>query len=139
LAAVLLILAACSSSTPAGGSATPDPSLAFCPALDAYEKALVKLDALTPDVPVADFKKAVADAKLALAGLIAVAGPYVGVQLNALQTAQSQLEAAGAALGPAATPAEAETALEPLLKAVIQEGAATRNAICNTRPTPSAS
>jgi hypothetical protein len=139
LAAVFLMLAACSSSTPAGGSATPDPSLAFCPALDAYEKALIRLDGLTPEVTVADFKKAAADAKVALAALVAVSGPYVGAQLNALQTAQNDLDYAAAQLGPATTPAQAETALEPLLQAVIQEGAATRNAICNTRPTPSAS
>lgn len=139
LAAVFLMLAACTSPAPAGGSATPDPSLAFCPALDAYEKSLIVLDGLTPSVTIADYKKAVADAKVALAALIAVSGPYVGVQLNALQTAQSDLEAGAAELGPAATPAEAETALEPLLQAVIQEGAGTRNAICNTRPTPSAS
>jgi hypothetical protein len=61
----------------------------------------------------------------------------VGAQLNDAQTAQVNLEAAAAQLPPGATPAMAEIALTPLLETLIQEVASTRNAICNTRPTPS--
>lgn len=103
-----------------------------------FAAVLLVLDGFTPDVTVALYKKAVVDAKAALAALIAVSGTYVGVHLNALQTAQPQPEAAATALGPAAIPAEAETALEPPLRAVIQVGPLTRNAICNTRRTLSA-
>jgi len=138
LAAVLLVLAACSSSTPAGGSATPDPTIAFCAAVDDYGKALVKLDALTPSSTVDQYKKAVDDAKAALAALVKVSGPFVGAQLNEAQTAQTNLESAAAQLPAGTTPAQAEAALDPLLQALIQQVAGVRNATCNTRPTPSA-
>ena len=141
LAAMILLLAACSSSTPAGGSggagATADPTVAFCAAVDTYGQALVKLDAMTPSVTVEEYKKAAADAKAALALLIAVAGPFVGAQLNQAQAAQANLTAAVDQLPANATPAEAEAALDPLIKAVIVELAGLRNALCNTRPTPS--
>jgi hypothetical protein len=139
LGAVLLALAACTSSTtPGGGGAgTPDPAIAFCSALDAYAQTLVKLDALTPSVTVAEYKKAVADAKTALAALVAVAGPFAGAQLNEAQTAQTNLQAAADQLPADATPAEVESTLQPLLAALIQEVAGVRNATCNTRPTVS--
>jgi hypothetical protein len=137
LAAVLLALAACSSGS-TGGSATPDPAIAFCAALDPYSRALVKLDKLTPDATVDEFKSAVAEAKAALAAVVKVAGPFVGAQLNTAQTAQSNLEAAAQQLPPGATPAEAETALDPYLKTLIGEVAGVQLATCNTRPTASA-
>ena len=137
LATVVLAVAACSSS-PSGGSPSADPSIAFCSALDAYAKTLVSLDALTPSSTVDEYKTAVANAKAALAAVVAVAGPFVGAQLNEAQTAQTNLQAAADQLPANVTPAQAEDALQPLLQALIQEVAGTRNATCNTRPTPSA-
>ena len=58
LAAVVLVLAACSSSTPAEAAATPDPTIAFCAALDTYAGTLATLDALTPTATVDDYKTA---------------------------------------------------------------------------------
>jgi hypothetical protein len=135
LAAVILAVAACSSSP--SGSGTPDPAIAFCSAFDAYAKTLVTLDALTPSSTVDQYKTAVADAKRALAAVVAVAGPFVGAQLNEAQMAQTNLQAAADQLPANTTPAEAEAALDPLLQTLIQQVALTRNAICNTRPTPS--
>ena len=135
LATAVLVVAACSSS---GGSPSPDPAIVFCPALDSYAKTLVALDALTPSSTVDQYKTAVADAKAALAGVIAVAGPFVGAQLNEAQTAQTNLQAAADQLPANTTPAQAEAALDPLLQALIQQVAGTRNATCNDRPTPSA-
>ena len=141
LAAVLLVLAACSSATTSGGGggggATADPSIAFCDALDSYGAALVKLDALTPAATVVEYKAAGAAAQAALAALISVAGPYVGAQTDELTTAQSVLNTAVDQLPPAATAADAEAALDAPIKGVIQQVAATHNASCNTRPTPS--
>ena len=135
LAAVFLMLAACSSSS---GPATPDPAVAFCAALDPYAKALVKLDLLTPAATTADYKSAVTEAKTALAAVVKVAGPFVGAQLNEAQTAQNNLQNAADQLPAGATPAEAEAALDPLLQALIQQVAGVQAATCNTRPTPSA-
>ena len=135
LATAVLVVAACSSS---GGSPSPDPAIVFCPALDSYAKTLAVLDALTPSSTVDQYKSAVADAKTALAGVIAVAGPFVGAQLNEAQTAQVNLQAAADQLPPDTTPAQAEAALQPLLATLIQQVAGTRNATCNDRPTPSA-
>ena len=140
LAAVLLVLAACSSSTPdggGGGATTPDPTIAFCDALDTYGAALVKFDALTPSDSVDAYKAAGADARAALATLISVAGPFVGAQTEELQTAQSVLNTVVDQLPPDVTPAQAELLLDPPIKAVLQQVAAQRNATCNTRPTPS--
>ena len=137
LAALVLVLAACGSSTTSGGATTPDPTIAFCAALDNYAGTLVKLDALPATASVDDYNKAVATAKAGLAAVVAVAGPFVGAQLNDAQTAQAQLEAAAAQLPPGASPAVAEAALSPLLENLIQQVASTRNALCNTRPTPS--
>ena len=142
LAAVLLVMAACSSATTSGGGgggggATADPSIAFCDALDSYGAALVKLDALTPAATVVEYKAAGAAPKAALAALISVAGPYVGAQTDELTTAQSVLNTAVDQLPPAATAADAEAALDAPIKGVIQQVAATHNASCNTRPTPS--
>jgi hypothetical protein len=134
LAVVVLFLAACGSSS---GSATPDPAAAFCPALDAYGKSLAALEALTPSATVDEYKAAVTTAKTALAGVIAVAGPFAGAQLNTLGTAQQQLEAAANELPAGTTPAQAEAALQPQLQAVSQEVVLTYNAICNPNPTPS--
>ena len=136
LAALVLVLAACGSST-GGGATTPDPTIAFCAALDNYAGTLVKLDALPATASVDDYNTAVATAKAGLAAVVAVAGPFAGAQLNDAQTAQAQLEAAAAQLPPGATPAVAEAALTPLLENLIQQVASTRNALCNTRPTPS--
>lgn len=136
LAAVVLLLAACGSST-GSGATTPDPSIAFCAALDNYAGTLVKLDGLPATASVDDYNTAVASAKAGLAAVVAVSGPFVGAQLNEAQTAQTNLEAAAAQLPPGATPAMAEIALTPLLNTLIQEVASTRNALCNTRPTPS--
>jgi hypothetical protein len=135
LAVVVLSLAACSSSS--SGSATPDPAIAFCPALQAYGTSLLVLEALTPTSTVEQYKKAVADAKAALAALKAVAGPFAGAQLNELQTAQVNLESAANDLGTNATPAQAETALQPYLVEVIQQVGGAQNALCNVHPTPS--
>src|SRR6476619_7548990 len=85
LATAILVVAACSSS---GGSPSPDPAIAFCPAVDAYAKTLVALDALTPSSTVDQYQAAVTDAKTALAAVVAVAGPYAGAQLTSAQTAQ---------------------------------------------------
>ena len=135
IAVVALSLAACGSSS--SGSATPDPTLAFCPALDAYGKSLAKLEALTPASSLADYTSAVSDAKAALAAVRAVAGPFAGAQLDTLQTAQVQLEAAASALPSGATPDDAESGLSDELKAVTEEVVLTYNAICNPNPTPS--
>ena len=134
MAVVAVLLVGCSSS---GGSATPDPAIAFCPALDAYGASLVALDKLDATATVDQYKAAVADAKAKLAILTPLAAPFAGAQLSTLTTAQSQLQAAADALPPGATPAMAEAALDAPINAVIQEIAGTRNAQCNTRPTPS--
>jgi hypothetical protein len=135
--AVAFSLAACGASSSSSGSPSTDPTAAFCPALDAYGKSLVKLDALTATSSVDDHKNAVADAKTALAALKAVAGPFVGAQLDTLQTAQVQLEADAAGIGGNATPADAEAAVQPALQNVLAQVVLTYNAICNAHPTPS--
>jgi hypothetical protein len=139
IATLLLAVAACSS-TPSGsgGAGSPDPAIAFCSAVDVYAKTLVTLDALTPESTVDQYKTAVTAAKAALAGVVAVAGPFVGAQLNEAQTAQTNLQAAADQLPADTTPAQAEAALDPLLQTLIQEVGGTRNATCNGRPTPSA-
>ena len=141
LAAVVLALAACSSSTASGGggggAATADPAIAFCDALDAYGAKLAAFEALTPSNTVVEYKAAGAAAKAALAVLVPAAAPFAGAQINDLTTAQSQLNAVVDQLPPGATPQMAEVAVDPAVKAVIQEVAAQRNASCNTRPTPS--
>ena len=135
LAATGLLLVACSSSS---GSATPDPAIAFCPALDAYGASLIALDKLDATATTAQYKAAVATAKTALVALTSAAGAYAGAQLNTLSSAQQDLEAAADDLNPVTTtPAQAEAALRDELQAVIQQVAGTRNALCNTRPTPS--
>ena len=142
LAAVALVLAACSSSTPSGGgggAATADPTIAFCDALDSYGATLATFDALTASATVDEYKAAGADAKAALAALIAVAGPFAGAQISELTTAQSILNTAVDQLPPNATPAMAELALDAPVQGVIQQVAAQHNATCNFRPTPSAS
>ena len=136
LAAVAFALAACGASS--SGSATPDPTLAFCPALDTYAKSLATLEAVAETNSVEDYTKALANAKVALAALRAVAGPFAGAQIDTLQTAQLQLEAAAAALPPNVTPAATELALQDPLQNVIAQAVLTYNAICNTNPTPSA-
>ena len=135
IAVVALSLAACGSSS--SGSATPDPAVVFCPALDTYAKSLAKLQALPPTSSTADYTSAVADAKSALAAVKLVAGPFVGAQLSDLQTAQAQLESAAAALPSGTTPQQAQTALQAPLQAVTQQAVGTYNATCNTHPTPS--
>jgi hypothetical protein len=141
LAAVILVLAACSSSTPSGGggggATTPDPTIAFCDALDAYGAKLTAFEALTPSNTVEEYKAAGAAAKAALAVLVPAAAPFAGAQINDLVTAQSVLDASVDALPPNATPVMAEAAVDPAVKAVIQEVVAQHNASCNTRPTPS--
>jgi hypothetical protein len=139
LAAVVLVLTACSS-TPSGGggdAATPDPAMAFCAALDTYGATLVTFEALTPSNTVEEYQAAGTAARAALAALVAVAGPFAGAQINDLTTAQSELNTIVDQLPPNATPAMAELAVDPAVKAVIQQVAAQRNATCNTRPTPS--
>jgi hypothetical protein len=135
LVAVVLTIAACGGTVP--GSATPDPAIAFCDALDAYGLKLAALDGLTPAATVDENKQAVVEAKAALAALIAVSGPFVGAQLNELQTAQVNLTAAADSLPASANAAQAEDILQPYLTAVIQQVAGVHNATCNTRPTPS--
>jgi len=135
IAVVGLLLAACGSS---GGSATPDPAIAFCPALDAYGQSLAALQKLDANSSVDQFQAAVADAKAKFAALVPLAQPLVGAQLSTLTTAQSQLEAAGGALPSGVTPAQAQAALSAPISAVIQQILATHNALCNTHPTPSA-
>jgi hypothetical protein len=135
LFATAVLVAACSSS---GGSPSPDPTVAFCPALDHYAQTLAGLGALTPSSTVDQYKSAVTDAKTALAALVAVAGPFAGAQLATAQQAQTDLQAAADQLPAGTTPAEAEAALDPLLTTLVQQVALTRNAICNDRPTPSA-
>ena len=67
-----------------------------------------------------------------------MAGPFVGAQLDTLQTAQVQLEAAAADLDADATPAEAEAALQADARRTSSaQVVLTYNAICNTHPTPS--
>jgi hypothetical protein len=136
LAVIAILVAACASSS--GGSATPDPALAFCPALDAYGQSLAALDKLDATATVDQYKAAVADAKAKFAALVPLAAPFAGAQINELTTAQAQLESAANALNPASTtPAQAEAALDAPIKAVIQQIAAAHNALCNVRPTPS--
>jgi hypothetical protein len=135
IAVVALSLAACGSSS--SGSGTPDPTVAFCPALDTYAKSLAKLQSLIATESVADYPAAVADAKSALAAVKLVAGPFVGAQLSDLQTAQAQLESAAAALPSGATPAQAGSAVQAPLQVVTQQAVSTYNAICNTHPSPS--
>src|SRR3954468_22674943 len=137
LAAVaVLSLAACASAG-ATGSTSGDPTAVFCPALDAYGKSLAAVEALTPTSSVDDYKKAATQAKADLVALKAVAGPFVGAQLDTLQTAQAQLDAAVAGLPANPTPADAEAAVEPAVKTVIGQVVSTYNAICNAHPTPS--
>src|SRR6476646_6243727 len=126
--AVAFSLAACGASSSSGSPST-DPTAAFCPALDAYGKSIAKLDALTATSSVDDHKNAVADAKTALAALKAVAGPFVGAQLDTLQTAQVQLEAVAAGIGANSTPADAEAAVQPALQNVMAQIVLTYNAI----------
>lgn len=135
LAVVALALAACGASS--SGSATPDPALAFCPALETYATSLTALDAMVATSTVDEYKKAAADARTAHLALVAVAAPFAGAQLNTLQSAQADLDAAVAELDADATPADAEAALQDPLQAVIGQAVGTHNAICNTRPTPS--
>jgi ABC-type glycerol-3-phosphate transport system substrate-binding protein len=139
LAAVLVAIAACTSSTPAGGSATPDPSIAFCAALETYRQTLVAVDALTPTASVDDYKKAVDDAKTAEAAVVAVSGPYAGAQLFTLQQAHDALTGAVIHLPAGTTPAQAEATLEPLLKTLIGHVVGVENAQCPTRLNPSPS
>ena len=135
LAALVLLVAACGGSS--GGSATPDPAVAFCPALDAYGQSLVALQKLDATASVDDFKAAVNTAKANLATLVPLASAFAGAQLSTLTTAQSQLEAAANNLPPGVSPAAAQAALKDPINNVIQEIAGTHNALCNTRPTPS--
>jgi hypothetical protein len=135
LAVVAVLLGGCSGSS--GASATPDPAIAFCPALDAYGQSLVALQKLDPSTPVEQQKAAVSDAKAKLAALVPLAQPFAGAQLSTLTTAQSQLEAAANALPPGVAPAAAQAALKDPINAVLQQIAGTHNALCNTRPTPS--
>jgi hypothetical protein len=140
LAAVLLALAACSSSTPSGGgggASTTDPTIAFCDALDSYGAKLATYESLTTSNTVEEYKAAGAAAKAALAVLVPAAAPFAGAQISELVTPQSVLDAAVDALPPNATPVMAEAAIDPPVKAVIQEVVAQHNASCNTRPTPS--
>ena len=142
LAAVVLALAACSSATTSGGgggAVTADPTIAFCDALDAYGAKLAAFEALTPSNTVVEYKAAGAAAKAALAVLVTAAAPFAGAQINELTTAQTQLNALVDQLPPGATPQMAEVALDPAVKAVIQQVAGAHNASCNTRPTPSSS
>jgi hypothetical protein len=135
LAGLVLLVAACSSSP--GGFATADPTIAFCAAIDDYSKSLLALEALTPSSTVDQYKTAVDDAKAKLAAVVAVAGPFVGAQLNEAQTAQTNLTAAAGQLPTSATPAMAETALQPLLDTLVQQVGGVHNATCNFRPTVS--
>jgi len=136
LAVAAVLVAGCSSSGGAA-SATPDPAIAFCPALDAYGQSLVALQKLDPSTPVDQQKAAVSDAKAKLAAVIPLAAPFAGAQLNDLQTAQAQLEAAANALPAGVSPTAAQAALKDPINAVLQQIAGTHNALCNTRPTPS--
>src|SRR5262245_11874556 len=135
VAALVLLVAACGGSS--GGSATPDPAIAFCPALDAYGQSLVALQKLDPSTPVDQQKAAVNDAKAKFAALVPLAQPFAGAQLSTLTTAQSQLEAAANNLPPGVSATAAQAALKDPINAVLQEIAGTHNALCNTRPTPS--
>jgi hypothetical protein len=136
LAVAAILVAGCSSSS-GGGSGTPDPAIAFCPALDAYGQSLSALQKLDPSTPVDQQKAAVNDAKAKLAALVPLAAPFAGAQLSTLQTAQAQLEAAANGLPPGVSPAAAQAAMKDPINAVLQEIAGTHNALCNTRPTPS--
>ena len=139
IAAVLLVLAGCSSA-PAGGSATPDPTIAFCSALVDYTKTLRDFDALDPSATVEQYKSAGADAKAALAVLVTAAQPFAGAQIYTLQRAQIMLDGAVNDLGALATPAEVEVALDPYIQAVIVQAVAQHNAMCATGlPSPSSS
>jgi hypothetical protein len=135
LLAVLLTFTACAGSVP--GTATPDPAIAFCSALETYGLKLAALDGLTPSATADEYKQKVTEAKVALADLIAVSGPYGGAQTLSLSIVQTQLQTAADQLPAAATAAEAKAALSAPIAAVIQEIAGTHNASCNTRPTPS--
>ena len=135
VAVAAVLLAGCSGSS--GGSATPDPAIAFCPALDAYGQSLVALQKLDPSTPVEQQKAAVNDAKAKLAALTPLAAPFAGAQLSTLTTAQAQLEAAANALPPGVSTTAAQAALKDPINAVLQQIAGTHNALCNTRPTPS--
>src|SRR5690349_14907988 len=119
LAALVLLMAACGGST--GGSATPDPAVAFCPALDAYGQSLVALQKMDANSSVDDFKAAVNTAKASLAALVPLASAFAGAQLSTLTTAQSQLEAAANNLPPGVSPAAAQAALKDPINNVIQE------------------
>src|SRR5262245_65586002 len=88
LAVVAVLLAGCSSSG-SGGSGTPDPAVAFCPALDAYGQSLVALQKLDPSTPVEQQQAAVADAKAKLAVLIPLAQPFAGMQVSTLTPART--------------------------------------------------
>ncbi len=138
IAAVLLVLAGCSSA-PAGGSATPDPTIAFCSALVDYTKTLRDFEALDPSATVDQYKSAGADAKAALAVLETAAQPFAGAQIYTLQRAQITLDGAVRDLGAVATPAQVEVALDPYIKAVIVEAVAQHDATCTTGPSPSSS
>jgi hypothetical protein len=143
LAVAVLAIAACSSSTTSGGGggggggASPDPTIAFCDALDAYGAKLAAFEALTPSNTVVEYQTAGSAAKAALAVLVTAAAPFAGAQISDLTTAQSQLNAVVDQLPPGATPQMAEVAIDPAVKNVIQEVTAQHNASCNTRPTPS--
>jgi hypothetical protein len=138
IAAVLLVLAGCSSA-PAGGSGTPDPTIAFCSALVDYTKTLRDFEALDPSATVDQYKSAGADAKAALAVLVTAAQPFAGAQIYTLQRAQTMLDGAVRDLGAVATPAQVEVALDPYIKAVIVEAVAQHDAMCTTGPSPSSS
>ena len=71
-----------------------------------------------------EYKAAGTTAKAALAALVAVAGPFVGAQINDADDGAVELEAAVDQLPPNATPAMAEFALDPAVKDVIQQVAA---------------
>ena len=98
LAVVATMLVGCSSSG-GGASATPDPAIAFCPALDAYGQSLVALQKLDPSTPVDQQKAAVADAKAKFAALVPLAAPFAGDLaglLGAARGAAGDLEDTGA-------------------------------------------
>ena len=142
LAAVLLALAACSSATTSGGGggggATPDPSIAFCDALDSYGATLADFEALTPAATVDEYKAAGAARK---GGARSVDHRGSTIRRRPDQRTDDRADPSRTQPStislPCATPAEAEVALDPPIKAVIQQVVATHNASCNTRPTPS--
>jgi ABC-type glycerol-3-phosphate transport system substrate-binding protein len=139
IAAVLLVLAGCSSA-PAGGSATPDPTSPSVRRWTPTPKTLRDFEALDPTATVDQYKSAGADAKAALAVLVTAAQPFAGAQIYTLQRAQTMLDGAVRDLGAVATPAQVEVALDPYIKAVIVEAVAQHNAMCATGlPSPSSS